>query len=571
MKKTMKRSLLLVIVIALFATIALTASAAEAYNLGTSIGETTFTSLEGHIGLSLKPATVDADGEYTYTCVHCNVAIESGVIPKIDSKSIKLSTSEYVYNGEAKKPSLEIKDVKGKVLVKDKDYKVEYASGRKNPGKYTVTVTFMGNYEGTTKLEFKILPKAVSGLKSTAQTTTSITLDWSKVTGATGYEVYKYNSSSKKYEKIKELTDLSYKATGLKEGTTYKFKVRAYTKAADGTNIYGAYSSVYSVKTKVPYNVTISGTSATIYVGGTKQLKATTNPANKTVTWKSSDSSIAKVSSSGKVTAVKKGTATITVSFKYKDTTYKDTYKITVKNPSLKLNCTSFTMIVGKSSTLKATTEPADLKVTWKSSNTAIATVSAAGKVTAKKTGSVTITASFAYKGKTYSKTCNIKVIAKPTKFGDVTGNVTYFYNNYRGNVPDTGAMVILIPRNGQALALETTSSISWFTSPTSTWNEEYGIYGAKVDGTGQYYISGVPAGDYAMFIISEETTDGTWFRDKDYYKSIIKSCAKHNLSESSSESLADAISYNKYEWRLITIKDGITTHASHDFGITYI
>ena len=94
MKKTMKGSLLLVIVIALFATIALTVSATEAYSLGASVGETTFTSLEGHIGLSLKPATVDADGEYTYTCVHCNVAIESGVIPKIDSKSIKLSTSE---------------------------------------------------------------------------------------------------------------------------------------------------------------------------------------------------------------------------------------------------------------------------------------------------------------------------------------------------------------------------------------------------------------------------------------------------------------------------------------------
>jgi hypothetical protein len=73
------------------------------------------------------------------------------------------------------------------------------------------------------------------------------------------------------------------------------------------------------------------------------------------------------------------------------------------------------------------------------------------------------------------------------------------------------------------------------------------------------------------LFIISEKTTDGGWFRDKDNYRSGIKLKAGFNLSESSSASLADAIGYNKYEWRLVTIRDGRTTHASHDFGITYI
>lgn len=518
---------------------------------------------------TVNPATVDNDGAYVYSCINCNMTMDSVAIPKVDL--VKLSTAKCTYNGKVRKPTVTAKDSAGKTLVENQDYTITYASGRKNPGKYIVTVTFIGNYEGASELAFTILPKAVSDLKTTAQTSNSITLSWGKVTGATGYQVYKYNSSTKKYEKIKSLTTNSYKATGLKDNATYKFKVRAYAKSTDGTTLYGEYSSVYSAKTKVAYGVTFSGSSATIYVGATKQLKATTNPAKRTLTWKSSDTSIAKVSSNGVVTAVKKGTVTITASFKAEGKTYKATYKITVKTPSLKLDKTSAKIREGKTISISATTAPENLKVTWKSSNTSVATVSSKGEVAAKKAGNTTITASFAYKGKTYKKTCKIEVMAKPTEFGDITGNVTYYYNDYRGNVPDVGAMVILIPRNGQALALENTSSINWFVYPTRSWNDEYGIYGAKVDGTGQYYISGVPAGEYALYIISENTTDGTWFRDKDYYESIITATARHNLSENSSQSLAKAIGYNKYDWQLVTIRDRFTTHASADFGITYI
>ncbi len=449
MKKNFKRSLLLSLVFALFSVITLTTSAeihearavaiscllgheavatpaAEATcttsgsyggtycsKCGTVLAESTVVPAKGHVKSdvsTLKPATTEFDGEYSYACVDCNMVMESGVISKIDSKSVVLSTAECVYNGKVRTPSIKIKDIQGKLLVENQDYTITYASGRKNPGKYIVTVTFIGNYEGASELAFTILPKAVSDLKTTAQTSNSITLSWGKVTGATGYQVYKYNSSTKKYEKIKSLTTNSYKATGLKDNATYKFKVRAYTKSTDGTTLYGEYSSVYSAKTKVAYGVTFSGSSATIYVGETKQLKATTTPADKKLTWKSSDTSVVKVSSTGKVTAVKNGTATITASFKYKDKTYKGTYKITVKKPIIKLSETSATITEGETLKFTATTDPSGLKVTWKSSNTAVATVSSTGKVTAKKSGAATITASITYKGTTYKATYKITV-----------------------------------------------------------------------------------------------------------------------------------------------------------------
>jgi hypothetical protein len=63
-------------------------------------------------------------------------------------------------------------------------------------------------------------------------------------------------------------------------------------------------------------SVSVSPTSATISVNGTQQLSATVSPSNatnKSVTWSSSNTSVATVSSSGLVTGVSAGTATITV------------------------------------------------------------------------------------------------------------------------------------------------------------------------------------------------------------------------------------------------------------------
>ncbi|MBQ6872961.1 MAG: fibronectin type III domain-containing protein, partial [Clostridia bacterium] len=161
----------------------------------------------------------------------------------------KLSATKFVYNGKQKTPKLIIKDSKGKELLNSVDYIYSMPKKRTEIGKYTVEVTFKGNYSGEKKLTFTIVPDVTSKITAT-QTTTTVTLKWSKVPKADGYRVYVYNTKTKKYEKLKDVTKTTLKISKLKAGTIYKYKVRAYTKTkADGT-IWGDYSKVFETATK---------------------------------------------------------------------------------------------------------------------------------------------------------------------------------------------------------------------------------------------------------------------------------------------------------------------------------
>lgn len=199
-----------------------------------------------------EPATMTQDGRTYFICANCSEKDEEyyEVIPKI--ASIKLSTSKCTYNGYARYPSVTVKDADGNELFEFLDYEVTYSSDEmKLPGKYNVLVTFKGYYSGEESLSFTIVPKATTGVKAKVQTTSSITLSWSKTTGATGYRVYQYSSSKGEYvlkKSVKETT--TYKVTGLKAGTTYKFKIRPYTKTEDGTVLWGGYSGALTTATK---------------------------------------------------------------------------------------------------------------------------------------------------------------------------------------------------------------------------------------------------------------------------------------------------------------------------------
>ncbi len=162
-------------------------------------------------------------------------------------KTITLSATEYTYNKKTKTPTVTVKDSKGNTLKKDTDYTVSYEDGRKYPGKYTVKITFKGNYEGTKRLYFTIAPRVTSKISAT-QTTSTITLKWEKVTGAEAYRIYKYNTKKKAYEKLKDVTSTSLKISKLSAGTAYKYKVRAITK--DDGSIYGESSAAFETATK---------------------------------------------------------------------------------------------------------------------------------------------------------------------------------------------------------------------------------------------------------------------------------------------------------------------------------
>ncbi|MEE1321617.1 MAG: hypothetical protein UHM85_08815, partial [Acutalibacteraceae bacterium] len=188
----------------------------------------------GHdmVKVAAKAATLKANGNIAhYDCSRCNLITSDKDGKKAIStatvyypKTFKLSATEYTYNKKTKTPTVTVKDSKGNTLKKDTDYTVSYESGRKYPGEYTVKITFKGKYEGTKRLYFTIAPRVTSKITAT-QTTSTITLKWSKVTGADGYRVYKYNSKTKKYEYYKSTSSTSLKISKLKEGTAYKYKV----------------------------------------------------------------------------------------------------------------------------------------------------------------------------------------------------------------------------------------------------------------------------------------------------------------------------------------------------------
>ena len=121
---------------------------------------------------------------------------------------------------------------------------------------------------------------------------------------------------------------------------------------------------------------------ATLYVLDTLQLKV---KGAKTVKWKSSNSKVAAVTKNGLVKAKKAGTAKITATVGRK----KLVCRITVKK--LSLNKKKANLMAGEKLQLKV--KKTGNKITWKSSDKAVATVSGKGKVTAKAGGTATISA----------------------------------------------------------------------------------------------------------------------------------------------------------------------------------
>lgn len=132
-------------------------------------------------------------------------------------------------------------------------------------------------------------------------------------------------------------------------------------------------------------------------VGDTQTLKAKPTPSDAmmgNVTWKSSNKSVAEVSSNGRVTAKKLGKTTISAQLAGGKAA-----KCTVY-----VNKDTLYLVKGKSKTVKL--QNVSSKVSWKAKNSKIATVSKAGKVTAKKDGKTSIT----YKKDGINYTVNIIV-----------------------------------------------------------------------------------------------------------------------------------------------------------------
>ena len=193
-----------------------------------------------------------------------------------------------------------------------------------------------------------------------------------------------------------------------------------------------------TVATVAVEKVEITSTETDVEVGKTITLTAEVLPAdatNKTVTWTSSDNTVATVKD-GVVTGVKAGEATITASAGGKNATVKVTVKAaatsggettTIAVTEVKITSTVTEVTAGETITLTAEVSPADATdktVTWSSSDTAIATVDSTGKVTGVAAGTATITAKAGEKTAAVDVTVKAAV-APSTKVLDVAYDLT--------------------------------------------------------------------------------------------------------------------------------------------------
>ena len=203
---------------------------------------------------TVTKATPTANGKIVNYCSVCKKTLSTTVIP--NASSIKLKATSLTYNGKVRTPKVIVKDRTGKTLVKNTDYTVSYAKGRKYVGKYAVKITFKGKYSGTKTLYFTIKPKAtsISSLKAGSK---KFTVKWKKqATQTTGYQV-QYSASSK-FSKAKTVTvgkntTVSKKISKLSGKKKYYVRVRTYkTVKINGKSIriYSGWSKAKTVTTK---------------------------------------------------------------------------------------------------------------------------------------------------------------------------------------------------------------------------------------------------------------------------------------------------------------------------------
>jgi uncharacterized protein YjdB len=221
--------------------------------------------------------------------------------------------------------------------------------------------------------------------------------------------------------------------------------------------------------------LTLDSTSANVFVGSTFQLNPTISPAkasNKGVIWTSSDTTVAKVSINGLISGIKQGDAIVTATSADKPaiTAHSNIHVANVLATGLTLQPSN--AIIGERDTLRVKVDflPANTsikKVTWSSSNTALATVDSTGLITAIKQGTLSITVN-SQDGSGVSTTLPVTVVP----FDSCGGIPNYGFESgltnwiaYREGVATAGAVYTL---SGKGHSGDKAATMGFTTANTS-------------------------------------------------------------------------------------------------------
>lgn len=212
MKKSFKNLLSVALVLLLTFSVALPASAASSLSKVTS----------------LKSYNIDDD----------EVNLKWKKVSGATGYQVYLYTSNgWKHLGNTKNLKFEADDLSSAKQYKFKVRAYKKSGSKKVYGPFSKTLTAVTE------------PDEVENVKVTSINKTSLSLKWSKVKRADGYQVYIYSASKGKYVKKATVKDPKVTIKGLESKTTYKFKVRAYYKTSSVVSL-GDFSDVLSVKTK---------------------------------------------------------------------------------------------------------------------------------------------------------------------------------------------------------------------------------------------------------------------------------------------------------------------------------
>ena len=211
--------------------------------------------------------------------------------------------------------------------------------------------------------------------------------------------------------------DFPYLTFEMTDGTKVSVEVSSLTISISGTTLtaggesftlsdlsrmFFSTSDESSTPTKTANDLSFSSTTATAKIGESFTVPTLTNPYNLSLTWTSSNESVATVDQTGTVILISAGATIITATFAgsddYEAGSVNYTLAVEKADPvanGLAFSSTTATAKIGESFTTPTLTNPYNLSLTWTSSNESVATVDQTGTVILVSAGATIITATF--------------------------------------------------------------------------------------------------------------------------------------------------------------------------------
>lgn len=415
--------------------------------------------------------------------------------------------------------------------------KITFPSGPASyPDPYHSSVTCMSSNPSSLTTSDMLQLKAVYGNNGSAGNVKTVPVIFSADGNLTlvkaGDQRIDYFSTSQ--------TTISYSMslTDVSEGSYY-----ATTMFYDENEAGWFYNSKYLVDIKIVpeiilvQSITLNKTSATLTSNNTLQLDATvlpTNATNKKVSWTSSNNNVATVSSSGLVTAkTVTTTSTVTITCAATDGSgVKATCTVTVTPPNIPVQSITFSqssasLSVGNTLQLSATVLPTNATnktISWTTSSSSVATVSSTGLVTAKSSGTATITCS-ATDGSGVKATCSVTVGSDPDPYPDLTFVSVTCGNEEPLKLKQSDKLKLTATFNNKGGSGYTYTFPNIFTKDNDDLGEDiamgkvsYDYFAASATTTINYEmeLDTVPPGKYyATILWYEEPSESFWYNKK--------------------------------------------------------